>query len=182
MASLQDQLLKSGAINKGKAQRIQKEKQKQRKQKNASADTAKVDSKAQVAAAQAAKKARDQALNQQREQEQRAKARQAEIHQWIDSQRLAVQGEQGYQFVHDKRVKKLYVDDSTAKQLAAGKLAIVLDAEGGYAVVVSQLAEKIAAIAPEQVVLNLHQQAGKDDSNADNDPYADYQIPDDLMW
>lgn len=182
MASLQDQLLKSGAINKGKAQRIQKQKQKQRKQKNAASDDQ--DSKAQVAAAQAEKKARDQALNRQREEESRVKAQQAEINQWVATQRIQAPGERSYQFVHQQRVKKLYVSESAAKDLSLGNLAIVLDAVGEYAIVKPQLADRIAAIDPEQVVLNLQPDKAKPPAvdNGEDDPYADYQVPDDLMW
>jgi len=63
-------------------------------------------------------------------------------------------------------------------QIASGHLNIVLSGET-YEVVPKLTAEKIAH-RDEQLVVNLN----VNDSNEvdENDPYADYQVPEDITW
>ncbi len=72
----------------------------------------------------------------------------------------------------------------TQSQLIKGRLAIArLTAESGndseYAIIPAVVADKIAQRDASYIVLNceLSQEAKDED-----DPYADFVIPDDLMW
>ncbi len=61
----------------------------------------------------------------------------------------------------------------------SGRLAIV-KLDENYEAVSSEVAEKISLRdAASVIVLNEQNINTKDDSE---DPYADYQVPDDLMW
>lgn len=80
--------------------------------------------------------------------------------------------------MHDKKIKKLYVDDIMADQLSRGRLAIVF-VNDQYEIVAEGVARKIIE-RDEQAVVALHDR--KEDDLGDDDPYAGYEIPDDLMW
>jgi uncharacterized protein YaiL (DUF2058 family) len=71
----------------------------------------------------------------------------------------------------------------TAEQqrgLALGRLVLVRQ-DAGYELVPLEVAEKVLARRPELVlVLNRRQEGGA--AAVEDDPYADYQVPDDLMW
>ncbi len=179
MASLQDQLLKAGLADEKKHKALQKEQKKQRKQQPKGAvqtDEAKL--RAQKAREEKAE--RDRQLNQQRNEEARRKAIAAQIRQLVASNRLdRNRCDTDYQFVDGKKIKKILVDDTMADQLSRGRLAIVFVSEN-YEVVPEAVARKIME-RDEAAVVVLHerdQQADKDE----DDPYAGYEIPDDLMW
>jgi len=93
-------------------------------------------------------------------------------------------GDIGYNFTDNNLIKKVYVDKVTQSQLIKGRLAIArLTAESGseseYAIIPAVVADKIAQRDASYIVLNceLSQEAKDED-----DPYADFVIPDDLMW
>ena len=91
-------------------------------------------------------------------------------------------GDIAYSFVDQGKVRNIYVTEQLQKQLSLGRLAIVTVAQGQnriYELVPSGVAEKIAQ-RHEQAVVQMNT---SDDSQADeDDPYADFQVPDDLMW
>ncbi len=178
MASLQDQLLKAGLADEKKAKAIRNEKKKQRKQQPKG--TVQV-SEAEVRARKAReeKAERDRQLNLERQKEAEKKAIQAQIRQLVDTNRLdRSRGETSYQFVHDKKIKKIFVDDKMVDQLSRGRLAIVF-VNDQYEIVAEGVARKIQE-RDESAVVVLHDRH-KDDIGED-DPYAGYEIPDDLMW
>ena len=178
MASLQDQLLKAGVVNKAKSQEIKKEKYRQQKQMpkgQALQDEAKV----LADKARAEKQDKDRQINLQRQQDAERKAIQAQIKQLVETSRVKREGaEQPYQFVHDKKVKKIYVTGEQQRQLLAGLVAIVVLGEQ-YELVPLKVAEKISQRDAACVVT-----LSRSDSIQveEDDPYADYPIPDDLMW
>ncbi len=176
--SLQDQLLKSGLVDKQKARTIQKEKKKG--QKKLPKGAVAVD-EARLALQRAAKEKaeKDRALNRQRNLLAEQKAVQAQIRQLIQTHRIIIQKpELAYQFTDGKHIKKLMVNTLLQKQLASGVVAVVRNDEG-YALVPRMVAEKISTRDPSFVlVLNKN----KAEEMEEDDPYANYQIPDDLMW
>ncbi|PHQ23696.1 nucleoprotein/polynucleotide-associated enzyme [Marinobacter guineae] len=178
MASLQDQLLKAGLADEKKAKTIRSEKRKQRKQQPKGAVQV---NEAEIRARQAReeKAERDRQLNLERQQAAERKAIQAQIRQLVESNRLdRSRGETSYQFVHDKKIKKIFVDDKMVDQLSRGRLAIV-HINDNYEILAEGVARKIME-RDENAVVVLHDR-NKDDVGED-DPYAGYEIPDDLMW
>lgn len=172
--SLKDQLLKAGLADAKKARRAEHEKRVQAK--NPAADSA--EKLAQQARAEQAE--RDRALNRAREEEKEKRALAAQIRQLTENHRIArTGGDQPYQFTDGKKIKKLYVTAAQQDQLARGQIAIVRLGEG-HELVPAVVAEKIRQRDAEAVVLlNTRPAAGTSDPD---DPYAAYQIPDDLMW
>ncbi|MDY6816467.1 MAG: DUF2058 domain-containing protein [Pseudomonadota bacterium] len=178
MASLQDQLLKAGLADEKKAKAIRSEKRKQRKQQPKGAIQV---NEAEIRARQAReeKAERDRQLNLQRQKEAEKKAIQAQIRQMVETNRLdRSRGETSYQFVDGKKIKKILVDDTMVDQLSRGRLAVVRLGEN-YDVVPEKVARKIME-RDESAVVVLHDR--KQDDQGEDDPYAGYEIPDDLMW
>jgi len=178
MASLQDQLLKAGLADEKKAKAIRSEKRKQRKQQPKGAVQV---NEAEIRARQAReeKAEKDRQLNLQRQKEAEKKAIQAQIRQLVETNRLdRSRGETSYQFVDGKKIKKILVDDTMVDQLSRGRLAVVRLGEN-YDVVPEKVARKIME-RDEGAVVVLHDR--KQDDEGDDDPYAGYEIPDDLMW
>lgn len=177
--SLQDQLLNSGLIKKDKANKAKKEKYKQSKQQRNS-KTSQVDEASLLAQQSLAEKqAKDRKLNQQQKLEAEKKAVIAQIKQLIQLNRQAQDNEGvAYNFSDHNKVKKIYVNETTLKNISNGKLAIV-KYDASYELVPAQVAEKIKQ-RDASFVLVLNDKI--EDEQTTDDPYADYQIPDDLMW
>lgn len=172
--SLKDQLLKSGLANAKKARKAEHEKRQEAK--NPAAETAQ-----KIALQAMAEKAeRDRELNRVQQQEKAHRELGAQVRQMIETQRIPRQGgDIAYQFTDAKKIKKLYVNAEQQGQLTRGQIAIVRQGEA-YELVPTVVAEKIRSRDESAVVL-LNARASAEASDAD-DPYADYKIPDDLMW
>ncbi|HET8850236.1 MAG TPA: DUF2058 domain-containing protein [Marinobacter sp.] len=178
MASLQEQLLKAGLADEKKARAVRNEKRKQRKQQpKGAAVVNEVEERARKAREEKAE--RDRQLNLERQREAEKKAIKAQIRQLIETNRLdRTRGEASYQFVDGKKIKKILVDDTMVDQLSRGRLAIV-ELGDNYEVVPDKVARKIME-RDESAVVSLHER--KQDDVGEDDPYAGYEIPDDLMW
>ena len=178
MASLQDQLLQAGVVDKKKAKQLKQEKRKQARQQPKGKPP--VDDTREQARRQLAEKAeRDREANRVRQAEAERRAVRAQVVQLVRNNHVAREsGEIGYQFVDDKKIKKLYVSARQQQQLSAGQLAVAL-LDDGYELVPATVAEKIRERCDHTIVL-LNTRS--DDTPAADDPYADYQIPDDLIW
>lgn len=178
MASLQDQLLQAGIVDQKKAKAIKKEKHKKARQQPKG--TAQIDeTKEQARRALAEKSNRDRQINKQQQAEAEKKAINAQIIQLIKMNRVNRQGgEIAYQFSDGKKIKKLYVTTPLQQQLIKGQLAIAsLGAD--YELVPTAVAQKIRQRNESVIVLLNSDQTTE---LVEDDPYADYQIPDDLMW
>jgi uncharacterized protein YaiL (DUF2058 family) len=165
--SLRDQLLKAGLVNQKQAKQVSKDKQKE--QRLAHKGQVEIDDSQKRAAqeAMAEKARRDQELN-----------RQQQIKQLIEVSRLPkLTTEDYYNFVDDKKVKRLSVNALMRNKLSSGSLAIVHHG-GGYEVIPREAALKIQERDPRRIVL-LNTPTEAPDAD---DPYAAYQVPDDLMW
>ncbi|WP_332769227.1 DUF2058 domain-containing protein [Pseudomonas koreensis] len=177
--SLRDQLLKAGLVNQKQAKQVSKDKQKQ--QRLAHKGQIELDDSQQRAAqeAMAEKVKRDQELNRQAKEKAEAKARAAQVKQLIEVSRLPkLTTEDYYNFVDDKKVKRISVNTLMRNKLSSGSLAIVHH-NGGYEVIPREAALKIQERDPQRIVqLNVK----TEEVSVEDDPYAAYQIPDDLMW
>ena len=177
--SLRDQLLKAGLVNEKQAKQAAKQKQKQERLEK-KGQVEKDDSQRQAALqAYAEKQARDQELNRQQQQKAEQKARTAQIKQLIETSRLPkLKTEDYYNFVDGKKVKRLAVNDALRDKLSRGSLAIVRY-EGSYELIPRDAALKIKERDPQRIIL-LNEPKSQDVDP--DDPYAAYQVPDDLMW
>ena len=124
MASLQDQLLKAGIVDKKKAKQIKQEQRKEARSRPKG--QVQVDeNKEQAKRALAEKTQRDRQLNKRQQDEVEKKAIQAQIIQLIKMNRVDRQkGDVAYQFTDGTRIKKLYVTQQLQNDLSKGRLAI----------------------------------------------------------
>lgn len=176
MSTLKDQLLKAGLVKKTDVKKKPKKKTPTPAKKNRN-KVSEQTLRAQRAMLNKAKK--DKKLNAQRKAEAERKALQAQIKQLVDSSKLdRKDGELAYNFTHQKKIKSIYVTAEQQQQLANDQIAIVCLSGGVHELVPKKAAEKIAERDSKSVVVN---EAPKPTDPAD-DPYADYQVPDDLVW
>ena len=156
-SSLQSQLLKSGLADNKRVKKIHQQQ------------------------LEAGKNAKDE-LNRQKKEEMERKAIGAQIKQLIEAHRIDRKGgDIHYQFTDQGKIKKIYVTEALLNQLVKGQSGIVRFGDA-YELLPTVVAEKIALRdADSIVVLNLRTVATSQEV-AEDDPYANYQIPDDLMW
>ncbi len=172
--SLQNQLLKSGLADAKRAKKIHQ-------QVLEAGKNAKDETKESVMLAQAQKAERDRELNRLKKEEMERKAIVAQIKQLIEVHRIdRKSGDVHYQFTDQGKIKKMYVTDALINQLVKGQVAIVRFADA-YELVPTVVAEKIA-LRDASLVVVLNIRATVTNQEPGDDPYADYKIPDDLMW
>lgn len=176
MKSLKDQLLKAGLTdaNAVKNTRKQKPPKQAKKFRGLASESAR-----QAEQILRDKTDRDKALNRQRQLEIEEKARLAQIRQLIAGSKIERDsGELSYNFTAGGIIKTLQVTAEQQQQLIRNQIAIVTANKDAYELVPKIVANKIAQRNPACVVSNPAPQA----VSAVDDPYADYQIPDDLIW
>lgn len=180
MASLQDQFMKAGLVSKGKAKQLNQDKSRQQKLDRKSGvetvDEAKL--AAQEIQRQQAERARE--LNAQRDAAARQKAIEAQIVQMIQQHKQAKltrgAAEVAYNYTHDGKIKRMFVSAQVRDHIAAGHLVIVCQGESAE-LLPKTIGDKIAERDPARVVSVKQAEAP-----AEDDPYADFKVPDDLMW
>jgi len=176
----QEQLLKAGLVTKKQVQKVKQDENRKRKQQQQHSKKEKVVDQSKLKAQQAAeeKARRDRELNRKKENQARQKAISIEINQLIENNCLARDEacEIVYNFEHNKKVKRIYVNAEMKQQIIKGKLGIAR-IEGRYELVPKTIAEKILQRNEKRIVI-FDDQGVVDE----NDPYSEHQIPDDLMW
>ncbi len=182
MASLQDQLLKSGLVDKNRANKAKKEKQKQTRHNRKTGGKAVNEARLAAQQVQQQKTVQDRELNQQRQNLSNQKAVIAQIRQLIQLNQIECENSDvDYSFVHENRVKSLQINEQLQRQLSQGRLAIVWfkqESQQCYALVPTVVAEKIAQRDAGSVVQVSTATCEVDE----DDTYAEYKVPDDLMW
>jgi uncharacterized protein YaiL (DUF2058 family) len=175
--SLQDQLLNIGLVNKKKAHASEKEKKKRAKDKRKGEN---IIDEAKVLAdnAKLSKKERDKEYNLQQKSFQEEKAINAQITQLITLNKIAESGELTYHFKSGNKVKKLCVNNEIQDKLSRGVLAIIVY-NNSHAIIPVSVAKKIQQRMPKKEITIAESNS---DISKEQDMYADYKIPDDLMW
>jgi uncharacterized protein YaiL (DUF2058 family) len=169
--TLQEQLLKAGLVSEKKLKKTQKSSKKSRVQSR--------EAKAAVEATKTAQRERDIELNKQREAQKLDKAVQAQVKQLIEMNKLDLNnGEIKYNFTDNNVIKSLYVTQPLRNELLNGILSVARY-ETSYVVIPSSVAKKIAERDPQAIIEN---KTATEEVLAEDDPYAQYVVPDDLMW
>lgn len=180
MSSLRDQLLKSGVASKKQHQQARTQNKQQQKQ----GGDPKAEQRARLEAERQQQVERDRELNRQREAERKEREKQAQIRQIVENNRITRKdGETAYNFVDGKIIKKWYLSERQSTELISGRLAIARLGEENYVLISGKVAEQLAARLADEAdkYLLVNNKGGQEEVDED-DPYADYQIPDDLMW
>lgn len=169
--TLQEQMLKAGLVNEKKLKKAKKGSKKSRVQAR--------EVKAAVEESKRQQQERDKALSEEQKEQRLSKEIKAQIKQLIEMNKIDQKdGDIKYNFTDGALVKSLYVEQLIRDQLAKGILSIARTDET-YVVIPSSVAKKIA-MRDETVI--IEQNAPAEDIPAEDDPYADFVVPDDLMW
>ncbi len=174
--ALQAQLLKAGLVDNKKAKKLSK--QAQHEQRTGQSNEAEL--KAELEKAQQEKLAKDQALNQEKQRQLEEKALKASIVQMINQHKIRdTDGEISYQFIDEDKIKKVYINQQIYNALVAGSLVIAKDHDR-YACLPKALAERINEKMQGFIIVDNSEK--NEQTTDEEDPYAAYVIPDDLMW
>lgn len=175
--ALQAQLLKAGLVDNKKAKKLTK--QAQHEQRTGHNDDAQI--KAEIERAKQEKLAKDQALDSEKQRILEQKALKASIIQMIKQHQVGqTEGDVAYQFIDENKIKKVYINQQIYNALVSGSLVIAKDQES-YAFLPKALADKIDQKMQGFVLINKNTEKN-DQATDEEDPYAAYVIPDDLMW
>lgn len=177
--SLRDQLLAAGLVSKAKATEA---KQQQRQQRNKGMPDPRAAQAAAARQAEAAKQARDQELNRKAQEKADKKARIAQIRQLVEQHRIPrPDSDDYYNFIEGSRIRRLAVDASLRARIIGGELAIVR-CDGRYELVPADVAERIRERDERAVMASMTSGVAPEPAPAQDDPYKDYVVPDDLRW
>jgi len=178
--SLQDQLLKAGLVDKDQVDKASRAKKKQRRQQPKPKKQARKPApSAEQQKARAEKAARDRELNERRNEARKQREIAAQIKQLVDANRHPASDPENdvpFYFENKGKIKTIHVGEKTRDMITSGRLVIV-NANGKFELVPPDIAEKIRQRNP-SLVIDLPDE----EKPAQDDPYADYQVPDDLMW
>ena len=182
--SLQDQLLSMGLSNKQKARKINSAKKKAVKKSRKDKQEL-INEAAELAdKVREEQRRKSQQSNAQRNKAIKKKAIAAQIRQIIEMNSIVKATDdntQAYNFTDNNKIKTLYVSSKNHDLISRGRIAIA-KLEQTYHLIPVEAAKKINERDSRSIVLlndPLTQKQGKD---IEDDPYADYKIPDDLMW
>ncbi|HHX7273149.1 TPA: DUF2058 domain-containing protein [Yersinia enterocolitica] len=175
--TLQEQMLKAGLVSSKKMAKVQRTAKKSRVQAREAREAVEENKKAQLE--------RDKQLSERQKQAALSKEYKAQVKQLIEMNRINLaKGDIGFNFTDNNLIKKIVVDKMTQAQLISGRLAIARvvadnNGESEYAIIPASVADKISQRDANSIVLNSTLSQEEQD---EEDPYADFKVPDDLMW
>jgi uncharacterized protein YaiL (DUF2058 family) len=179
MVSLQEQLMKAGLVDKKKVKLANQEKSKQHKIELRTGVEKQNETREAALETQRKNAERARELNAQRDAAAAQRAVAAQIAQMVKTNRQSKgNGDAAYNFTIGTKIERIHVSEKVREHLVAGRLAIVSHG-GGFELVPRVIADKIAERAPD-IVVRVAKAAPQ--AVEENDPYADFKIPDDFTW
>ena len=174
--ALQAQLLKAGLVDNKKAKKLSK--QAVHEQRTGQSDEAEL--KAKIAQDQQEKLVKDQALDLEKKRLLQGKELKAAIIQMINQHKIRnIDGDVSYQFIDESKVKKIYLNQQIYNALVSGSLVVAKESDS-YAILPKALADRINDKMEGFIIVNNSEK--NEQTTDEEDPYAAYVIPDDLMW
>jgi len=180
-SSLLEQLQKSGLVDEKRARKAKTQKYQDKKKtgKNQVAEEAK-----QLAAkAKADQAERNRKAEEKRKEDNQRRSSAAQIKQMIEDNLIKERdGETVYNFAagsNGSKIKRLYLSEAVHKQVVSGALSVV-NLNGRYELVPASVADKIKE--RDEKVIVVDNRNNEADKPAEDDPYAGYEVPDDLIW
>ena len=183
--SLREQLLKAGLVTEKQAKQAERPtgQQQHRKARGGGRAPEPTTPKSSTAAqqAQAAKLLRDQELNRKQREKAERRARAAELRQLVEQLRVPrPESDDYFNFADQGKVRRLAVTPDLRARLVAGSLSIVRS-DGHYDLVPTGVVDRIRERDPSAIVA-LPDAAPASGAPAEDDPYKDFVVPDDLTW
>lgn len=166
--SLQEQLLKSGLIDEDRLNKAKKQAKKPAKKKRKASPRPKSHISAPVKPAVTEDPVKQKELR-------------AEVKKLLRSLKLNDKnGEIAYNYTINNQIKRFYVNENQQKELIHGNLAIANWNEISYLIPAVNVKELRTLYPKIAIYINEPQETTADVD--ENDPYAGYEIPDDIKW
>jgi len=177
--ALQEQLLKAGLASKQKVRDVKTQK---RRDKKARVDDGSSALKLEIAEQKRLQAEKDKALNEQRFAEATARGQVRGLVSEFTQFAIKIpnHAEIKFNYTLDNKIYSVYIAEKIQSELLKGQLGIVRYEDKSY-LVPHKLAERVNLLVPQWCGYLWQQDAGKA-VEVEDDPYADYAIPDDLMW
>ena len=178
---LQEQLLKAGLVKKSKVAEVARE---QHVAKHAKATGGPGEIQREAERARAEKVERDRALAAERKAQARIAELRAQARQIIEDKKVPRAGESEYRFTADGAIRTLLVNEDLRQKLSSGVLVIARLGDR-YELLPRAAGDKVRERDASMIVVDHGQGAGAEASagNAEDDAYyAQFQVPDDLVW
>ncbi len=178
---LQEQLLKAGLVKKSKVAQVARE---QDKARHAKGPVDPNDIQREAERVRLEKVERDRALEAERKAQGRINEMRAQARQIIQDKKVPRTGDSEYRFTADGAIRTLLVDDDLRRKLSSGVLVIARLGDR-YELLPRAAGDKVRERDPALVVLDHGQAAGSEPaaaSSEDDAYYAQFKVPDDLVW
>jgi uncharacterized protein YaiL (DUF2058 family) len=178
---LQEQLLKAGLVKKSKLAEVAREQNKARHAKGAS-EPGEIRLEAELARAR--KVERDRALAVEQKAQARITELRAQARQIIEDKKVPRSGEVEYRFTADGAIRTVLVNDDLRQKLSSGALVIARLGER-YELLPRAAGDKVRERDASMIVLDHGDAADAERpaaSSEDDAYYAQFQVPDDLIW
>jgi len=178
---LQEQLLKAGLVKKSKLAEVARE---QNKARHAKGPAAPNEIQLEAERVRAEKAERDRALAAERKAQARVAELRAQARQIIEDRKVPRSGESEYRFSADGTIRTVLVNEDLRKKLSSGVLVIArLDQR--YELLPRAAADKVRERDASMIVLDHGLESGAEPSattSEDDAYYAQFKVPDDLIW
>jgi uncharacterized protein len=174
-------LLKAGLAKKSKVAAVARE---QHLARHARAAAGPTEIQLEAERARLEKVERDRALAAERKAKAQVAELRAQARQIISDRKVPRAGDSEYRFTADGAIRSLLVDDDLRRKLASGAL-VIARLDEGYELLPRVAAEKVRERDAGLIVLDHGQAAGSGSAAAtseDDAYYAQFQVPDDLVW
>jgi uncharacterized protein YaiL (DUF2058 family) len=178
---LQEQLLKAGLVKKSKLAEVARE---QNKARHAKGPAAPNEIQIEAERARAEKVERDRALAAQSKAQARIAELRAQAKQIIEDRKVPRSGESEYRFSVDGAIRTVLINDDLRRKLASGVLVIARLGDR-FELLPRVAADKVRERDPAMIVLDHGQDANAAPSattSEDDAYYAQFKVPDDLIW
>jgi uncharacterized protein len=178
---LQEQLLKAGLVKQSKVAAVARE---QNKARHAKGTPQPSEAQLEAERARAEKVERDRALAAERKAQAHAAELRAQARQIIQDRKVPRSGESEYRFTADGAIRTLLLNEELRKKLASGAL-VIARLDDRYELLPRAAAEKVRERDAGMIVLDHGQGAGTEPATAtseDDAYYAQFKVPDDLIW
>jgi uncharacterized protein len=182
---LQEQLLKAGLVKKSKVAEVAREQNKARHAKGpGEPGEIQHEIRRDAQRARAEKTERDRALAAERKARARIAELRAQARQIIEDKKVPRSGELEYRFTADGAIRTLLVNEDLRKMLASGAL-VIAHLDDRYELLPRVAGDKVRERDANMIVLDHARETGAERSSGSSEDdayYAQFQVPDDLVW
>ena len=176
---LQEQLLKAGLVKKSKVSEVARA---QHLAKHAKAASGPSEIALEAERARAEKVEKDRALAAEHKAQARIAELRAQARQIIEDKKEAGAGESDYRFSADGAIRTILVSDEQRRKLSSGAL-VIAHLGDRYLLLPRAAGDKVRERDAAMIVLDQGSSSESTEASSEDDAYyAQFKVPDDLVW